>query len=151
MRPSLQSWQSCRLVGPLRLRTMVLRSYWNARAGTNVVSFQYLDMSIGASASNAFAPGQYIYPSSTTHANVIVGTWAHHMTFHNRPSTFAVNLIGGNADVGMNTNSVPPEFLPPDITPGTTLSQSSSGFADPNMALRLIFLELQNLRVPSIY
>ena len=111
------------------------RSYWNARAGTNVVSFQYLDMNIGASASNVFAPGQYIYPSSTTHANVFVGTWAHHMTFLNRPSAFAVNLIGGNADVGLNTNNVPPEFLPPGITPGTAISESSSGFADPNMAL----------------
>jgi hypothetical protein len=111
------------------------RSYWNARAGTNVVSFQYLNMNIGASASNAFAPGQYIYPSSTTHANVFVGTWAHHMTFLNRPSTFAVNLIGGNVDVGLNTNNVPPEFLPPGVTPGTSFSQSSSGFSDPNLAL----------------
>lgn len=111
------------------------RSYWNARAGTQVVSFQYLNMNMGASASNAFAPGQYIYPNSTTNANVFVGTWAHHMTFLNRPSTFAVNLIGGNVDVSVNTNNIPPELLPPDIVPGTSLSQSSSGFSDPNMAL----------------
>jgi len=111
------------------------RSYWNTRSGTNVMSFQYLNMNMGASASSAFAPGQYIYPNSTTNANVFVGTWAHHMTFLNRPSTFAVNLIGGNVDVSVNTNDVPPELLPPGIVPGTSLGQSSSGFSDPNMAL----------------
>ena len=111
------------------------RSYWNARSGTQVFSFQYLNMSIGAASSSAFAPGQYVYPNSTTNANVFVGTWAHHMTFLNRPSTFAVNLIGGNVDVSVNTNNVPPELLPPGIIPGTSLGQSSSGFADPNMAL----------------
>jgi len=111
------------------------RAYWNARSGTNVFSFQYLNMNIGAAASNAFAPGQYIYPNSTTNANVFVGSYVHHMTFLNRPSTFAVNLIGGNVDVSVNTNNIPPELLPPGITPGSSLGQSSSGFADPNMAL----------------
>jgi hypothetical protein len=92
---------------------------------------------MGTSGSGAFAPGQYIYPNSTTQANIIVGTWAHHMTFLNKPSTFAVNVVGGSIDVGINTNNLPPEFLPPDITPGDALSQSSSGFSDPNIAFAI--------------
>jgi len=110
------------------------RAYWNARTGTHVVSFQYLPMGLGASDSKAFAPDQYIYPNSDIEANVFVGTWAYHMTLLNRPSAFAVNVVGGNIGVDTNIN-VSPEFLPPGIAPGIAFSQSSSGFADPNMSL----------------
>ena len=46
------------------------RSYWNARAGTNIFSFQYLPMNMGASGSKTFAPGQYIYPNADAEANL---------------------------------------------------------------------------------
>ena len=109
------------------------RSYWNARAGTNIFSFQYLPLNMGTSGSKAFAPGQYIYPNSDISANIFMGTWAHHMTFLNKPSTFAINIAGGNIGVNFNAN-VPSEVLPPGILPGTTFIQSSSGFADPSIA-----------------
>ena len=109
------------------------RSYWNAREGTNVFSFQYLPLNMGASGSMAFAPGQFIYPNADISANIVMATWAHHMTFLKRPSTFAVNIAGGNVGANFNTN-VSPEFLPPGIVPGTTFIQSSSGFTDPNIA-----------------
>jgi hypothetical protein len=109
------------------------RAYWNARAGTRVVSFQYLPIGISASGSNAFAPGQFIYPNSDIEANIFIGTFAYHMTLLNRPSALAVNVLGGNVGVNVNT-SMSPDSLPP-ITTGAAFSQSSSGFADPNMQL----------------
>jgi hypothetical protein len=110
------------------------RAYWNARAGTHVVSFQYLPIGISASGSKAFAPGQYIYPNSDINGNVFIGTWAYHMTFLGRQSALAVNIVGGSVGVNVNTN-VPPELLPPGISPGTAIGQSSSGFSDPDMQL----------------
>jgi hypothetical protein len=110
------------------------RAYWNARAGTHIVSFQYLPLSIGASGSKAFAPSLFIYPNSNININFFIGTWAHHLTLFNRPSAIAVNILGGSVGVNVNTN-VSPEFLPPGISPGTAISQSSSGFSDPNMQL----------------
>lgn len=109
------------------------RSYWNAREGTNVFSFQYLPMNMGASGSKVFAPGQFIYPNSDISANIVMATWAHHMTFLNKPSTFSVNIAGGNVGANFNAN-LSSEILPPGIVPGTTFMQSSSGFADPNIA-----------------
>lgn len=110
------------------------RAYWNARAGTHIVSFQYFPMSISASGSKAFAPSLFIYPNSNINVNVFIGTWAHHLTLFNRPSALAVNILGGSVGVNVNTN-VSPEFLPPGISPGTAISQSSSGLSDPNMQL----------------
>jgi len=110
------------------------RAYWNARAGTQIFSFQYLPVNIGASDSKEFAPGRYIYPNSDIDGNVFFITWARHMTLFRRPSALAVNIIGGSVDANVNIK-VTPEFLPPGITPGTAFSQSSSGFADPNMQL----------------
>lgn len=110
------------------------RSYWNARAGTNIMSFQYLPISIGAADSDAFAPGQYIYPNANINANVFIGSYAHHMTILKRPSAFALNIIGGGVNANFNTN-VPPEMVPPEIGLGATFNQTSSGFADPNMQL----------------
>lgn len=42
--------------------------------------------------------------------------------------------VEGTVDVDVNTK-VPLQFVPPGITPGTALNQSSSGFADPNAQL----------------
>jgi hypothetical protein len=110
------------------------RAYWNARAGTHVFSFQYLPLNIGASGSQAFAPGQYIYPNSDIDVNVMIGSWAHHMNLFNRPSALALNIIGGSVNANFNTR-VSTDSLPPGMSPGTALSQSSSGFGDPNMQL----------------
>ena len=110
------------------------RSYWNARAGTNIISFQYMPIHIGASSSMAFAPGQYIYPNAETDVNIVLATWAHHFTLFNRPSAIAVNVLGGSISADFNT-MVSSDSLPPPITPGGAFSQSSSGYSDPNMQL----------------
>jgi hypothetical protein len=109
------------------------RAYWNARAGTRVVSFQYLPIGISASGSKAFAPGQFIYPNSDIEANIFIGTFAYHTILLKRPSAFAVNVLGGNVGVNVNTHMIA-DSLPP-ITTGAAFSQSSSGFSDPNMQL----------------
>ena len=111
------------------------RAYWKAREGTYVVSFQYLRMDLNASSSQAFDPSQYIYPNSDTEANVVMLTGSWHMTLLNRPSFLAGSLIGGDVTVDVSTSAVPTEFLPPGIAPGSSFSQSSSGFSDPNVSL----------------
>lgn len=110
------------------------RAYWNGRARTHAVSFQYLPVGISASGSAAFAPGQFVYPNSDVKADIFIGTYAYHMTLLNRPSAIAVNMLGGSvgADVHVDTD---PGSPPPVITPSVAFSQSSSGFADPNAQL----------------
>jgi hypothetical protein len=110
------------------------RAYWNARSTTQMFSFQYLPLNIGASDSKEFAPGQYIYPNANIDGNIFFVTWGRHMNIFRRPSVFAVNIVGGSVNADINIEAEP-EFLPPEITPGTAFSQSSSGFADPNMQL----------------
>ena len=110
------------------------RSYWNTRAGTHIVSVQYMPAHLGASNSMAFAPGQYIYPNAETDANIFLATWAHHITLFNRPSAIAVNLIGGSVGVDVNTK-IPTELVPEGFPPAVGFSQASSGFSDPNMQL----------------
>ena len=110
------------------------RAYWSARSGSQMFSFQYLPMNIGASDSKEFAPGQYIYPNANIDVNVFFVTWARHMNLFRRPSMLAVNIVGGSVNANVNIKAAP-EFLPPGITPGTVFSQSSSGFADPNAQL----------------
>ncbi len=111
------------------------RAYWKGRDGTQVVSFQYLNWDIQAAGTQQFDPAQYTYPNSDTEARVFIGSWARHMTLLNRPSLLSVAIAGGTVDVDVNTSLVPPQFLPPGITPGTAFSQSTSGFADPNAQL----------------
>jgi len=111
------------------------RAYWKLRDGSNVVSFQYLNLNMQASGTQQFDPSQYIYPNSDTKANVFLVSYVRHMTLFNRASSLAVNLAGGSVDLDVNTSLIPPEFLPPGVTPGNSLSQSASGFADPNVQL----------------
>ncbi len=113
------------------------RAYWNGKDGTDGVSYQFLRMDAGGSAAQQFAPDQHIYPNADVEANLAIATWAHHFTLLNRASSFAVNIAGGNVDVDMNANDAPAAFLPPEIVTGSSLSQSSSGFADPSMQLVL--------------
>ena len=111
------------------------RAYWKGRDGTNVVSFQYLNLNMQASDTQQFDPSQFIYPNSDTEANVMIANYARHLTLFNRASSLAVNIAGGSADLDVNTSLVPSQFLPPGIAPGTTFTQSTSGFADPSVQL----------------
>jgi hypothetical protein len=113
------------------------RAYWKGRDGTWAVSFQYLRLDIDGSDAQQFDPGQYIYPNSDTEANVFIATLARHFTLPllNRPSSLALTIAGGNVHLDVNTIVVPPEFLPPGVAPGSSFSQSSNGYADPNMQL----------------
>lgn len=121
------------------------RAYWKTREGSNVVSFQYLNLSMQASGAVQFDPGQYIYPNSDAEANIFVASWARHMTLFNRASSLAVSLAGGSvqADVGA---SLPTEFLPPGVTPGVAFSQSSSGYADPSVQLDINLIGTSRLK-----
>jgi hypothetical protein len=109
------------------------RTYWKQRDGTNVVSFQYLNLNMQASDSQQFDPAGFIYPNADTEANVMIASWAHHMTLFNRASVFSVNIAAGSVDVDVDTSSIPPGFLPPGT--GSTFSQSASGYADPTVQL----------------
>jgi hypothetical protein len=109
------------------------RTYWKQRDGTNVVSFQYLNLNMQASDSQQFDPAGFIYPGADTEANVMIASWAHHMTLGNRASVFSVNVAAGSVGVDIDTSLIPPGFLPPGTV--GTLSQSASGYADPTVQL----------------
>ena len=121
------------------------RAYWKAREGTEVVSFQYLNLNMQASGAQQFDPGQFIYPNSDVEANVMIASWARHMTLFNRASSFAVSLAGGSVQADISA-SVPSQFLPPGVTPGTAFSQSSSGYADPTVQLDINLIGTSRLK-----
>ena len=109
------------------------RAYWKGRDGTNVVSFQYLNLNMQASDTQQFDPAHFIYPNADAEANIMIANYARHFTLFNRASLFAVNLVGGSVDLDVNTNRVPSGFLPPGVMPGDSFRQSASGFADPSV------------------
>ena len=111
------------------------RTYWKQRDGTDVVSFQYLNLNMQATDSQQFDPAQFIYPNSDAEANIMLASWARHMTLFNRASLFAVNVGGGSVGVDVDTSFIPSDLLPPAITPGSTFSQSASGYIDPSVQL----------------
>ncbi len=121
--------------GPANAQDDGARAYWKGRAGTNVMSFQYLNMHLQASDAVQFDPSHFIYPSADVEADIFIASAARHMTLFNRPSVLSVNLVGGSIDVDFDTNLTPPEFLPPGVVPGVSLSQSASGYADPSVQL----------------
>ena len=123
------------ICGPANAQDDGARAYWKARAGTNVVSFQYLNMHLDASDAVAFDPVHYIYPSADADADIFVANYARHMTLFNRPSSFMVNVVGGSVEADFDVNLTPPEFLPPGVVPGASVSQSASGYADPSVQL----------------
>jgi hypothetical protein len=92
-------------------------------------------MDLQASDAVQFDPSHYIYPAADAEADIMVLSYARHMTIFDRPSILSANLIGGSVDVAFNTALTPPEFLPPDATPGASFSQSASGYADPSVQL----------------
>lgn len=109
------------------------RAYWKAREGSTVISFQYLNLNLQASGELQFAPGEYIYPDSVVEGNIVVASWARHMTLFNRASSFMVTLAGGSITASIGAN-LPSQYLPPGQ--GTlAFSQSSAGYADPTMQL----------------
>jgi hypothetical protein len=111
------------------------RAYWKGRDGTNVFSMQYLNLDMQASDTQQFDPAGFVYPNADTKADVVITSWAHHMTLFNRASSFSANVVGGSVDVDVNTGTVPPGFLPPGVSPGDSLSQSASGYGDPSIQL----------------
>ncbi len=117
------------------------RTYWKQRDGTDVVSFQYLNLNMQATDSQQFDPAQFIYPNSDAEANIMLASWAHHMTLFNRASLFAVNVGGGS--VGVDAN-IPLEFLPPGASP--TFSQSASGYTDPSVQLDINLFGTSSLK-----
>jgi hypothetical protein len=110
------------------------RVYWKGRDGTNVVSFQYLNLNMQASDAKQFAPNLYIYPNADVEADIMIASWARHMTLFNRPSILSVNLAAGSVDLDASASLDSP-FVPPGELPGTAFSQSSSGYADPSVQL----------------
>ena len=121
--------------GPANAQDDGARTYWKGRAGTNVMSVQYLNMNLQASDTLQFDPTHFIYPAADAEANIFVLSWARHMTLFDRPSILSVNLLGGSVGVEFDTTITPPEFLPPGVVPGASLSQSASGYADPSVQL----------------
>jgi len=121
--------------GPANAQDDGARAYWKGRASTNVMSFQYLNMNLQASDALQFDPGHFIYPGADAEANIFIANWARHMTLLDRPSVLNVTLVGGSVGVDFDTTITPPEFLPPGVVPGVSLSQSASGFADPSVQL----------------
>jgi hypothetical protein len=121
--------------GPANAQDDGARTYWKGRAGTNVMSFQYLNMNLQASDTVQFDPSHYIYPAADAQADIFVLNYARHMTLFDRPSILSATLVGGSVDVEVDTTISPPEFLPPGVVPGSSFSQSASGYADPSVQL----------------
>ena len=135
--------------GPVIAQDDGARTYWKGRAGTNVMSFQYLDMNLQASDTLQFDPSHYIYPSADVEARIFLTTYARHMTLFDRPSILSVNVLGGSVDAKFDTAITPPEFLPPGVVPGVSFSQSASGYGDPSVQLDVNLFGTPAL--PAIY
>ena len=117
------------------------RAYWKTRDGSNVVSFQSLNLNMQASGALQFDPGQFIYPNTDVEANVFIANWARHMTLFNRASSFAVSLAGGSAQADVRA-SAPTPFNPS----GVAFTQSSSGYADPSVQLDINLIGTSKLK-----
>jgi len=111
------------------------RAYWKLRDGSHVVSVQYLFLDANASDTDMFDPSHFIFPNSDAEADIFMASYGHHFTLFGRPSSLGLNLIGGSADINVDTNSMPSQFLPPGVAPGASFSQSASGFGDPTVQL----------------
>ncbi len=135
--------------GPVIAQDDGARTYWKGRAGTNVMSFQYLDMNLQASDTLQFDPSHYIYPSADVEARIFLATYARHMTLFDRPSILSVNVLGGSVDAKVDIAGTPPEFLPPGVVPGASFSQSASGYGDPSVQLDVNLFGTPAL--PAIY
>jgi len=99
------------------------RAYWKGREGSTVISFQYLNLDMQASEAQQFDPGSYIYPNSDAQADIVVASWARHMTIFDKPSSLSVSLAGGSVQADIGASYIAP----------VAFSQSSSGYADPTI------------------
>ena len=111
------------------------RAYWKARDGTHVVSTQYLFLDMVATDTQTFDPAHFIFPNSKAEANLFMASYAYHFTLLDRPSSVALNILGGSANVDVDTNFAPSQFLPSGVTPGASFNQSATGFGDPTVQL----------------
>jgi hypothetical protein len=112
------------------------RSYWKTRSGTHVFSTQFLNLDIQAQDSSAFDPSSFVFPGADAEAQLLVFSYANHLTLFDRPAILSFNLVEGSAEATItNTLMTPPQFLPPGFSPGASLTQSSSGFGDPSAQL----------------
>ncbi len=111
------------------------RAYWKARDGTHVVSTQYLFLDMVATDTQIFDPAHFIFPNSKAEANLFMASYAYHFTLLDRPSSVALNILGGSANVDVDTNFAPSQFLPSGVTPGASFNQSATGFGDPTVQL----------------
>ena len=110
------------------------RAYWKARSGAHVVSTQYLSLDMQSSNSKMFSASAFVFPNADAEAQIFLGNYAYHFTlFDRRPSVISLGLVGGSADVDVNTTIVPSQFLPPGVARGATLRQSASGYGDPTV------------------
>ena len=134
------------ICGPAIAQDDGARTYWKGRNGTNVMSFQYLDMNLQASDSLQFDPSHYIYPSADVEVGIFLMSYARHMTLFDRPSILSVNVLGGSVDAQFDTAITPPEFLPPGVVPGASFSQSASGYGDPTIQLDVNLLGTPTLK-----
>jgi len=135
--------------GPANAQDDGARTYWKGRAGTNVMSVQYLNMNLQASDSVQFDPSHFIYPAADAQADIFILSYARHMTLFDRPSILSANFVGGSVDVKFDTTITPPEFLPPGMLPGASFSESASGYADPSVQLDMNLLGTPKL--PAIF
>jgi hypothetical protein len=133
------------ICGPANAQDDGARAYWKGRAGSNVVSFQYLNMHLDASDALQFDPAHYIYPSADADADIFFASYARHMTLFDRPASLMVNVVGGSVEADFATNLTPPDFLPPGVVPGVSFSQSASGYADPSVQLDVNLLGTPSL------
>jgi len=99
-----------------------------------------------ASGAQQFDPAHFIYPNADASANLMIASYARHMTLFNRPSSLSANIAGGSADVDVDTSLVPPGFLPPGVSPGVQPHQSTTGYADPSVQLELNLVGTPPLR-----
>jgi hypothetical protein len=107
------------------------RAYWKGRDGTQVVSFQYLNLDMQSSGSQQFDPAHFIYPDADVNADIAIASWARFITLFDRPSSVAVSIVGGSIDADVNVTS---DFLPGQ---GVSESQSASGYGDPSVMLNV--------------
>ena len=99
------------IFGPANAQDDGARTYWKGRAGTNVMSVQYLNMNLQASDALQFDPSHFIYPAADAEANIFVLSWARHMTLFDRPSILSVNLFGWQRRCGVRYHYHPARVL----------------------------------------
>jgi len=109
------------------------RAYWKGRDGTNVVSFQYLNLNMQASGTQQFDPAHFIYPNAIERRRL--------------PLTSS-----GVVSISMSTPILYRQvFYPRGCRRGTRCTSPPQDSLTPACSLMLTFLAPHRLRVPSIW